>query len=348
MEESERNQIKIVVNGNRTFFKDPGISLLQALKEENIFVPSACGGRGMCGLCRLKVLAGAPAEFTAAELTHLNAEEQKTGIRLACQVKIYQANGMGEHDLSVSIPESFFNVREFKAKVNEIRDLTRDIKEARLELLKPPAISFKSGQYIQLRIPPYQGNKKIAYRAYSIASPPSANTLIELEVRRVRNGIATTYIFDHLKKGANIAFNGPHGDFFLREGAGDIVMIAGGSGMAPIKSMLCDMQERKIARRTRYFFGARTPADLFYRDLMRQLEAALPHFQFIPTVNQASPEDKWDGETGRITDVLERRLEDGFTGEAYLCGSPAMVSACVGILCRKKVSEDHIFYDKFA
>lgn len=319
----------------------PGISLLQALKDENVFLPSACGGRGICGLCRLRVLEGAPESLTPQEVAHLGGAEQQDNFRLACQIKL-------KRNLRVLIPELFFNAREFRATAAEISDLTHDIKEIRLQLQSPQSISFKSGQHIQLCIPPYAGNKRIIYRSYSIASPPSEKSTIELEVRRVPNGLGTTYIFEHLKKGDIIAFNGPHGDFFLRENDNPIVMIAGGSGMAPIKSMLGDMRDRKIKRKTRYFFGARTPSDIFYADLMFSLERALPDFKFIPTVAGKLPEEKWSGETGLIPAVVERRLEDGFRGEAYLCGSPAMTEACVKVLHQKRVPLDRIFYDKFA
>lgn len=341
MEASGRDKIKININDRRTIFTKPGISLLQALKEENIFVPSACGGRGICGLCRLRVLEGASNNLTQPELLHLDSAGQRENFRLACQVKL-------ERDLRIVVPELFFNTREYRAEVAGIRDLTRDIKEVRLKLSNPPTILFKSGQYIQLRIPSYGVVKKIAYRAYSIASPPSNNQMIELEIRRVPNGLGTTYIFDHLKLGGMVSFNGPHGDFFLRDGGKGIVMIAGGAGMAPMKSMLADMRDRTIKHKTRYFFGVRTSADMFDADLMRSLEQTLFDFRFIPSVSAIRPDEKWEGETGLIPEVVERRLEEAFDGEVYLCGSPAMIDACLNVLRRKKVSEDRIFYDKFA
>jgi len=341
MEDSGRDRIQININDSRTIHAQPGISLLHALKDENIFVPSACGGRGICGLCRLRVLDGAPEHLTPQELAHLGGAEQQDNFRLACQVQV-------KKKLRISIPDAFFNAREFRATAAEIRDLTHDIKELRIELSNPPNISFKSGQYIQLRIPAYGENKRTIYRSYSIASPPSENTVIELEARRVPNGLGTTYIFEHLKKGDIIAFNGPHGDFYLRDNDKPILMIAGGSGMAPMKSMLENMRDRKIKRKTRYFFGARTPSDIFYADLMFSLEQTLPDFKFIPSVTTRQPGEKWPGETGLIPAVVERHLEEGFQGEAYLCGSPAMIEACLKILQQKKVPAERIYYDKFA
>ena len=348
MEDSGREKIKITVNDHRVIYAQSGVSLLQALKKENIFVPSACGGRGMCGLCRVRVPEGAPAEFTPAELMRLNTEEQKNNIRLACQVKLHRAGGTVERDLRISIPESFFNARQYTAIVSELNDLTHDIREIRLQLQSPQTISFKSGQYVQFRIPPYAGHQRIVYRAYSIASPPLENASVELEVARVSRGIGTTYIFEHLKKGDTIIFNGPHGDFYLRDSDKPAIMIAGGSGMAPMKSMLADMLGRKIKRETRYFFGARAPSDVFHAGLMRSFERELPNFKFVPAVIKIPPGEKWDGEIGLIPNVAARRIADGFAGEVYLCGSPAMIEACLKILRQKKVSEDNVFYDKFA
>jgi Na+-transporting NADH:ubiquinone oxidoreductase subunit F len=161
-------------------------------------------------------------------------------------------------------------------------------------------------------------------------------------------GIGTTYIFDHLKKGDAVVFNGPHGDFFLRENNLPAVLIAGGSGMAPMKSILGHMRDRKIARQTRYFFGARAPSDVFYADLMRSFESSLDNFRFIPAVAALQPGEQWQGETGRIDGVVARHLEENFPGEVYLCGSPAMIDACLELLRRKNVPENRIFFDKFA
>lgn len=341
MADSGLENVSVLINGSRIVPARRGISLLKALKGNGIFIPSACGGRGACGLCRLRVQEGATSALTPAELNHLSADEQRDKFRLACQVVL---SGV----LRVTIPESYFSAHEFRAEVTEKRNLTNDIIEIRLKLLNPPSIAFKSGQYIQLRIPPYEESKRSCYRAYSIASPPSENTMLELQIRRVHKGLGTTYLFEHLQPADAVAFNGPHGDFFLRDSGNDIVMIAGGSGMAPMKSMLADMRNRGLRRKTRFFFGARTPHDVFYADLMRQFEQTLFDFKFIPAISSLSPEDHWEGETGLIPEVVARHLDTGFGGEAYLCGSPAMLEACLDVFKRKNISEERIYYDKFA
>lgn len=317
-----------------------GVTLLAALREQGIFVPSACGGHGACGLCKVRVDHGADPDPTPQELRRLTEEERRSGLRLACQIPL-------RRDTAVTLPESYFSANEYRAEVSGIRDLTRDIRELELRLLNPPALTFRAGQYIQLQIPRYAHVAQVSYRAYSIASPPSRADRIELEIRLTPHGLGTAYIFNHLKRGDPAKFHGPHGDFFLRDSARDILLIAGGSGMAPMKAMLEDMREKRPVRRVRYFFGARCRRDLFFIDLMRQMESDLPDFRFIPALSQPMPEDAWEGETGLITDVLERRLDSARPTDAYLCGAPGMIEACCEILIRHGIPAERIFYDKF-
>ena len=171
---------------------------------------------------------------------------------------------------------------------------------------------------------------------------------MEVEIRQVRDGICTTYVHQYLKEGDEVVFNGPYGDFYLRDTKRDVVCIAGGSGMAPIKSILLDMAEKGINRKVRYFFGAVTKRDLFLVDEMRELERKLSDFKYIPALSGPLPEDNWDGQTGLITDVLDAYLETGDNVEAYLCGSPGMIDACVNVLTKNGVPEELIYYDKFA
>lgn len=334
------NTAQITINDRPAFPTPTGQSLLAALKAQSIFVPSACGGHGMCGLCRVKVLSGA-GPCTDREAALLSEAERLTGMRLACQIPV-------ERDLRLAIPNDYFTAREYKAEVTALRDLTPDIREITLQLRSPPVMDFKAGQYIQVRIPPYEQSRRTIYRAYSIASPPSARGRLELEVRHVLNGVGTTYLCKHLPLNTPVAFNGPYGEFYLRESERTIVLIAGGAGMAPMKAMLYDMQERNIRRKVRYFFGARARRDLFLMPEMQALARSLPDFRFIPALAKPLPEDQWTGETGLITEVLCRQLENPYPGEAYLCGSPAMIQACIKILREKGVAKDRIFYDAFA
>ncbi|MCX7028838.1 MAG: 2Fe-2S iron-sulfur cluster binding domain-containing protein, partial [Spirochaetes bacterium] len=277
-------KVKISINdGARELVVDGGRPLLSTLRAEGIFVPSACGGRGACGLCRLQVSDGA-GEYSAVERHWISEIERSRQVRLSCQVKV-------ERNLRILVPEKLFAIREYKTEVVSIRDLTYDIKELTLRLKDPPEIHFKPGTYVQFVVPAYKLAPNPVYRAYSISSPPSSQGTIELEIRLVPNGIGTTYVFNHLKVGDPVTISGPYGDFTLRDSDREIVFVAGGSGMAPVKSMLLDMAEKGSTRKATYFFGARAVRDLFLVDEMRALEKRLPHFRFVPALSSPLPED---------------------------------------------------------
>lgn len=333
--------VKISINdGTKELEVKGGQPLLKALNQEGVFIPSACGGRGSCGLCKVRVVQGG-GEYLPTELPFISEDEKKQQVRLSCQFKV-------KSDVAIVIPEELFSVKEFKTKVERIRDLTHDIKEVTLRLKDGESITPKAGQYIQFMVPEYENSDESVYRAYSIASPPNDNTRVELEIRLVPNGICTTYVHKFLKEGDEVTINGPYGDFYLRNSERNIIYIAGGSGMAPIKSILLDMVDKGIDRKTMYFFGARSKRDLFLLDEMRELEQRLPNFTFVPALSEPAPEDNWEGEVGLITDVVRRMVQDGPNSEAYLCGSPGMINACMTVLTELNVAEENIFYDKFS
>lgn len=333
-------EVKITINDDKELTVRGGKPLLGTLMQEGIFIPSACGGRGSCGLCKVKVTEGA-GQYLPTELPWLSEEERAENIRLSCQLKC-------KNDLAITIPEELFNVKQYTTRVASIRDLTHDIKEVTLELLDPPEMDFKAGQFVQIMTPEYELTDEPVYRAYSIATAPKDTTKISLEIRLVPNGICTTYVHNYLKEGDEVIMNGPYGEFFLRDTEREIICIAGGSGNAPIMSILSDMAEKGVNRRTRYFFGARSVRDLFLVDELKALEKILPNFQYIPALSAPEEEDNWTGETGLITDVVAKHMESGDNVEAYLCGSPGMIDACVKVLTEKGVPEELIYYDKFA
>ena len=333
-------EVKITINDSKEMAVPGGRPLLSTLMAEKLFIPSACGGRGSCGFCKVKVTSDV-GEYLATELPWITEAEKKDNIRLSCQIK-------AKKDLSIWIPEELFNVKEYRTRVEGIRNLTHDIRELTLKLVDPPEISFRAGQYVQFQTPEYELSSESVYRAYSCSSIPSLKDTVELEVRLVPNGICTTYVFQYMKEGDEVTINGPYGDFHLRETGRDIVFIAGGSGMAPIKSILLDMVEKGIDRKATYFFGAVSKRDLFLVDEMRELEKKLPKFRYVPALSGPKPEDQWDGETGLITEVLDRRLNGGDNVEAYLCGSPGMIDASIKVLSAKGVPDELIYYDKFA
>ena len=297
-------ECRIDINdGAKKLTVDGGESLLASLNSEGIFIPSACGGKGSCGLCKLKIIEGGQ-DILPTELAWLTKEEIAEKVRLSCQVKV-------KNDLKLEIPEEYFLVKEFSTVVSSIKDLTHDIKEVLLTLKNPAEVTFKAGQFMQIKVPKYKLSNEEVYRAYSISSANSKTDTIEFEIRLVPNGICTSYVHDYLKEGDKLTINGPYGEFFLRNTDNDIVCIAGGSGMAPIKSILHYMNDKQIKRRTRYFFGARSLKDLFLLDEMALFEKEIPDFMFIPALSSPEPEDRWKGESGLITEVLDKHLKDG-------------------------------------
>ncbi len=333
--------VKISINdGEKEIDARGGKPLLTTLKEGKVFIPSACGGRGSCGLCKCKVKSGA-GEVLPTELPWLSEEEKKGQVRLSCQLKV-------KNDMAVEIDPELLYVREFRTKVIGLDDLTHDIKQLTLKLEDPDMMEYKAGQFVQIETPEYELTDEPVYRAYSMSSVPSRRDTIEMEVRLVPDGICTTYVHNHLKVGDAMIVNGPYGDFHLSDTDKEMICIAGGSGMAPLKSILYDMREKGTKRKATYFFGAKSKRDLFLLDEMKQLEQDLDQFHFMPALSEPQPDDDWDGETGLITEVVDRHTGDLADAEAYLCGSPFMIDACIEVLQKHGMPDENIFYDKFS
>ena len=317
-----------------------GSSLLSTLNENKIYIASACGGRGSCGFCKCKVTTGA-GPLLPTEKPFLSPKEINDNIRLACQVKI-------KEDIKIEIPESIFNIKKFRAKVEKIKDLTYDIKELTIKLIEPETIAFKAGQYVQLEAPKYEKSKQAITRAYSISSSPDLKGYIQLIIRRVPEGICTTYVFDYLKEGDNINLTGPFGDFYIQDTNADMLFIAGGSGKAPIKSMVEYLSAHKINRRMVYFFGARTTKDLYFTELFAEYEKKLPDFTYVPVLSQPKEDENWQGRKGYIPLYFKEFIKDPKNTEAYLCGSPGMIAAVVKGLKENGIPEEKIYYDSFS
>jgi len=330
---------RININDERNVTVQGGKNVLSTLTAEKIFIPSACGGRGTCGLCKLKVLEGA-GPLLPTEEPFLEVEEIESNVRLSCQVKV-------RNDLKIEIPSELFAIREYVCTCAEMVDLTGDIKQFRFELIEPNWIDFTAGQYIQLLAPVYKKGGEEVYRAYSVSSDPERTDCIETIIRLVPGGICTTYCFDYLKVGDQVRLNGPYGDFRLSDTDAPMVFIAGGSGMAPIKCILHSMKNTNNKRKASYYFGANRVDELFLLDEMKEFESALADFRFVPVVAAPTDGEDWSGETGLVTEAVQRDLKDASEHEAYLCGSPGMIDASIKILTELGMREESIFYDKF-
>lgn len=332
-------ECKITINNKKDFTIKGGGSLLSALAENKLFIPSACGGRGSCGFCKVKVISGA-GPLLPTEKPYLNAQEIKDNVRLSCQIKVRE-------DLKIEIPEDLFNIKKFKAKVVEIIDYTYDIKGVTFELIEPSHIDFKAGQYMQLEAPKYAKSKQAVSRAYSISSIPDNHKQVQLIIRKVPDGICTTWVHDFMKKDDIVNLTGPFGDFFIRDTQADMIFIAGGSGKAPIKSMLEYLDKYKSDRKMTYFFGARTTKDLYLTDFFKKFETTLPSFSYVPVLSAPDDSDEWQGEKGYIPPLLKNTIQNPNNTEAYLCGSPGMIAAVEKELKIRGVPNDKIYYDSF-
>ncbi|MFA5499430.1 MAG: FAD-binding oxidoreductase [Candidatus Cloacimonadia bacterium] len=328
---------KIDINGKREITVKGGSSLLTSLAEKDIFVSSACGGRGTCGLCKVKGIDGC-GPLLPTEKPYMSPKELEEGIRLSCQVKV-------KRDLKIEIPESIFSIRKYKSVVTAIEDYTYDIKRIEFKLIEPNEITFKAGQYVQLESKRYGKVRQPVMRAYSVSSNPSHTDYIELIIRKVPEGIMTTFTHDHLKEKDEISFTGPFGDFYIRDTGTDMFFVAGGSGMAPFKGMLEELNEKKSKRRIVFFFGARTTKDLFLLEEMKKFEEEMHDFKFIPILSHPEPNDGWDGLTGYIPPYFEEHLRDPKNTEGYLCGNPGLLNASEKRM--RELGIEDIYYDSF-
>lgn len=340
-------EIVIDINkGKKELTVKGGQPMLFGLAESGIFVPSACGGRGSCGACKVTVTSDV-GPLMPTEAPYLTQEEIKGNVRLSCQIKLKQ-------DVQIEIPEELFNVQEFNATVERITDVTHDIKEVYCKLPEGKEVTFISGQYGQFEVPPYDKVKEKTMRAYSMSSAPSDRNHLEFLIRLVPGGIVTSYVHEHLREGQKIRIIGPFGDFQVRDTPATMICVAGGSGMAPFKSIFQDMIDKGTMndRDIWYFFGARSRRDVFYLDWLYELDEKYPNFHFVPALSEPQPEDNWDGPTGLITEVLDGYLKNEISREknleGYLCGSPGMLDACMAVMSQNDMSPDDIFFDKFA
>lgn len=326
----------LVINDEKVIPVTGDDTLLNTLSSHKIFIPSACGGKATCGFCKCKIVEGG-GEIKPTEEAFLNAQERKDGVRLSCQVKI-------KENMKIEIPKELLNAQEYKTRVSYIEDLTYDIKLVRFELLDPKVMKFKPGQYAQIKVPGIE-----VIRAYSIASHPEHNNEIELIIRQVPKGQATTFVHKALEVGDKMILTGPYGDFYLQEASErDMICIAGGSGKAPIRSILQYLKDQGMPRKVKYFFGAKSKRDLYYTDEFLELSKEFPNFEYIPALSEPLPDDNWEGETGLITDVVDRCVGDLTEAEAYLCGSPGMINACIKVLNKHEIKKENVFYDSFS
>jgi Na+-transporting NADH:ubiquinone oxidoreductase subunit F len=338
----KQNLCKIIVNGGKELHVQKGQVLLTSLWRQNILVPSVCGGRGMCGVCKIRIVQGSEdIAITPAEEKRLTVEELNNQVRLSCQIRV-------DRDIAIEVPPEYLAIQRWQARCAAIEGFTCDIKRFRFELTPPARMNVIAGHYVQLVCPPYAEGIESTTRAFSVASNPVDNRHIELIVRKAPNGICTTWLFDYLQVGDPIEMTGPYGEFHLSESASPMIFIAGGSGMAPFVSILNHMKNTNLKRRVEFFFGCNTIEDLYLMQAMQSFREVMPDFHFIPVVACPSPQSNWQGQTGLVTEAVRRSYTDLSGYEGYLCGSPGMIDASVKVLLDMGLPQDKIYYDKFA
>ena len=371
--------VSINVNGERELTAPAGGRLLGTLADAEIFVPSACGGGGTCGQCRVKVLSGG-GSLLPTEASLITKREAAEGERLACQVAVSQ-------DMEIHVPDEVFGVKKWECTVRSNDNVATFIKELVVELPPGELLDFRAGGYIQIECPPHELSystfdiaeeyledwhkfdllkiqSKVTeptLRAYSMASYPEEKDIIMLNVRiatpppgagkDVPTGIMSSYIFD-LKPGDKCMVSGPYGEFFARETDNEMVFIGGGAGMAPMRSHIFDQLRRLDSkRRITFWYGARSLREAFYIEEFDELAASHDNFEWHLALSDPLPEDNWTGMVGFIHTVLyEHYLKDHPAPEDYeyyLCGPPMMNAAITRLLDDLGVEPENILFDDF-
>jgi len=371
--------VTVLVNGEREILIPVGSKLMQGLAESELFVPSACGGGGTCGQCRVRVLKGGGA-ILPTETSLINKREAADHYRLACQVAVKQ-------DMDVQVPDEVFGVKRYDCTVVSNRNVSSFIKELVLALPEGEELDFRAGGYIQIECPPhdlkftdfdiderfrdewdrynlwrYESHvRKPVSRAYSMASFPLEKTVVKLNVRiatpppgaddSIPPGIMSSFIFN-LKPGDHAMVSGPFGEFFAKETDNEMVFIGGGAGMAPMRSHIFDqLIRRKSKRKMSFWYGARSLKEMFYQEEFDKLAAENDNFDWHLALSEPKPEDNWTGLTGFIHQVLyDEYLAEHPAPEDceyYMCGPPMMNAAVIKMLDSLGVPKENILLDDF-
>jgi propane monooxygenase reductase subunit len=322
-------------------------TVLNAAFRQGIALTHGCR-EGQCAACKSFLLDG-DLEMDKYSTFALPERESEEGYVLLCRSHAYSDLEIELINYDEDIIRLGTPIETFKTTITAIESLTHDIRRLVLTFSEPGrSLQFAAGQYVSIQAP-----GGAAERAYSMANTPRIKDRLEFIIKVFPGGLFSGLLDGGFTIGQELEVKGPYGVFMLHEKAhADIICIGGGSGMAPLWSLLNDMAERGIQRKATYFYGARTAKDLFYLDQLKHLEECLPGFRFIPALSMATTDDEWKGETGLITEVLDRHLDADqihtqIHTQAYLCGPPPMIDAAIPVLIRKGISEDRIFFDKF-
>ncbi len=377
-------KVKITINDEKQIEVDPGTSLLSALADSKIFVPSACGGGGTCGMCKARVLEGG-GSILPTETGFFTRKEQNNFWRLSCQVKV-------RNDLKVQIPAEVLGVKKWECEVVSNRNVATFIKEFVVKLPEGEFLNFKSGSYIQIDVPKIEvdfskdiyveeefrdewdayglwnlkmKNEEETFRAYSMANHPAEGNIIMLNIRiatppwerktnsfmNVNPGVCSSFIFSR-KPGDKVMISGPFGEFHIKETQREMMFIGGGAGMAPMRSHIFHLfHTEKTNRKVTFWYGARSKREIFYEEEFRAIEKEFPNFKFNIALSEPKESDNWTGYTGFIHKVIYdnylSKIDEPEEIEYYLCGPPLMNDAVLKMLDELGVPKDMIAFDDF-
>ncbi|MBN2648633.1 MAG: NADH:ubiquinone reductase (Na(+)-transporting) subunit F [Prolixibacteraceae bacterium] len=376
--------VNIDINdGEKKIEVEPGSTVLSTLGNNGIFLPSACGGGGTCGMCKCQVIEGG-GSILPTEVDFFTRKEQQTNWRLGCQVKIRE-------DMKIRVPEEVMGIKKWECEVVSNHNVATFIKEFVVRLPEGENLNFKSGGYVQIDVPKYEANFKDfvieekyrdewdkfglwnlgiknneeTFRAYSMANHPAEGNIVMLNIRiatppwdRQKNqwadvppGVCSSYIFSR-KPGDKVTISGPYGEFFIQDTDNEMLYIGGGAGMAPLRSHLFHLfHTLKTGRKVTYWYGARSVREIFYEDHFRAIEKQFPNFKFTIALSDPQPEDNWDGPVGFIHQVIhDNYLKDHEAPEDieyYMCGPGPMTNAVNKMLYDLGVEKENIYYDDF-
>ena len=368
--------VQLELGAERSIDVRAGERVLFALAEHGIYLPAACGGRGSCGECRVTVTRGAR-PLLATEEAYIEPGEAQAGVRLACQLKVLAP-------LSIQLAEESLSARRVIARVESNLGLSPWLKELVLSPESP--LEFAAGDYVLVEAPPYRvgfsefaidkeyrerweesgffrlksRSREATTRAYSLASSPAAPERLALVVRialppptapaGTPPGIVSSYLFS-LKPGDAVSLLGPYGDFHIQDSDREIVLIGGGAGIAPLRSMVLDQIEAHMPRRMSLWYGARDAGDVCYEQEFRSIEAERSNFSYHVALSNAGEASEWQGSTGFIHRVVhDEYLATHPAPEAieyYLCGPPLMSAAALQMLEGIGVPAERVFFDDF-
>ena len=337
-------KVTVTINDDRKVSVESGRPLLSALATENVFLPSACGGKGSCGQCKVRVTEGG-GEILPTEAVHFTRKEIKDNWRLACQVKV-------KGDLDIKVPAEVLDIKEYECTVVSNNNVATFIKEFIVALPEGEHMNFIPGSYAQINYPAEGDRFMLTVR---IATPPF-KPKPEVGFMDVNPGIASSYIFT-LKPGDKVLMSGPYGDFHpIFDTKNEMMWIGGGAGMAPLRAQIMHMTKtlKTTDRKMNYFYGARALNEVFYLDDFLQLEKEFPNFKFHLALDRPDPTADAAGvkyTPGFVHQVIyDTYLKDHESPEDieyYMCGPGPMSKAVNGMLDSLGVDPANIHYDNF-